>query len=592
MLNIKRNRLIYGDLLSPPEGFELTKAVGTTFTLDLYALLAIPVAMFYAKSMEGDFKQNRYDVLDAIRKSKSKVDLFCQKGKINVPSKYSNLLAFMEDCIIEITPDRFNASFHPKLWAMRFENGKDVLYRLIVLSRNLTFDRSMDIAYHAEGSPSITKDRESQKLSSYLQHFYRRSKQPTDQKFFDALERVAFNVPDNFLTSNYYPILGFENNLLTFPNPLKEVSYSELLIISPFVDKKTIKQLKANNKKLYLVSREEELDKLDSQVLEDIESYFLNSIIVEGERYIDSEGKEILLQNLHAKIFIGQNKKETDWFLGSANCTAPAFERNAEFLLKLQSAHRSTSLSFIKQQLLLDPKSVFCRYHPKPPKEEVEEENIAPIIRKLNFHLINSRFTGDVKKSDTNENYDVVVKVNLESWPDDRFTVKARIIHRKEKGQELYFGKENSLIFKNIAITNLSKFLVLDIFFNKEKYSSSLIKIDINVPQEREDIIFNNLIDSKLKFFQYIQFLLSPEQYNGIMEILEEDNTSSNNAHSLNDIFHVNAPIYEYLMLAASRSPKKLIEIDQIVNRLLKADSDIVTDFLPIWNVFKEFAHE
>jgi hypothetical protein len=39
MLDVKRNRLNYGELISPPEGFELTKAIGTTYTLDLYALV-------------------------------------------------------------------------------------------------------------------------------------------------------------------------------------------------------------------------------------------------------------------------------------------------------------------------------------------------------------------------------------------------------------------------------------------------------------------------------------------------------------------------------------------------------------------------
>ena len=43
MLDVKRNRLNYGELISPPEGFELTKAIGTTYTLDLYALLAIVI---------------------------------------------------------------------------------------------------------------------------------------------------------------------------------------------------------------------------------------------------------------------------------------------------------------------------------------------------------------------------------------------------------------------------------------------------------------------------------------------------------------------------------------------------------------------
>jgi hypothetical protein len=149
MLDVRRNRLNYGELLSAPEGFELSRAVGTTYSLDLYALLAIPVALFYAKSMEGDFQLNRYDVLDAIRQSSDKVDLFCQRGKISVPKKYSNLFAFMEACVEEVEPAMEFASFHPKIWVLRFEKGEEVQYRMEVISPNLTYYPSWDIANYA-----------------------------------------------------------------------------------------------------------------------------------------------------------------------------------------------------------------------------------------------------------------------------------------------------------------------------------------------------------------------------------------------------------------------------------------------------------
>lgn len=58
MLNFKSDRLTYADLLAlPDKGYELTEAVGTTYSLDLFALLAIPVAMFFNRSLDGDFKQ-------------------------------------------------------------------------------------------------------------------------------------------------------------------------------------------------------------------------------------------------------------------------------------------------------------------------------------------------------------------------------------------------------------------------------------------------------------------------------------------------------------------------------------------------------
>jgi len=66
MLDFKKNRLDYGTLLMPPEGYELTHAVATTYSLDLYTLLAIPVALFYSKVLDGSFGENRFDVLESI----------------------------------------------------------------------------------------------------------------------------------------------------------------------------------------------------------------------------------------------------------------------------------------------------------------------------------------------------------------------------------------------------------------------------------------------------------------------------------------------------------------------------------------------
>jgi len=157
MLNFKTDRLTYAELLVPPEaGFELTDAVGTTYSLDLFALLAIPVAMFYNRSLDGNYMQNRYDILEAIRKSKERVTVFCQRCKIHAPDSYSNLLAFVEDCIIEVMPENEFTSFHPKIWVLRFEKKRQVRYRLAVLSRNLTFDRSWDISCFGDGTPQRT----------------------------------------------------------------------------------------------------------------------------------------------------------------------------------------------------------------------------------------------------------------------------------------------------------------------------------------------------------------------------------------------------------------------------------------------------
>lgn len=123
MLDLKKNRLDYGTLLMPPDKYTLTHAVTTTYSLDLYTLLAIPVALFYSKILDGDFKKVDFDVLGAIEQTTNRLHIYCQKGKIKVPRKFNYLFAYLEDSITEIIPPNHVSSFHPKIWILRFKNA-------------------------------------------------------------------------------------------------------------------------------------------------------------------------------------------------------------------------------------------------------------------------------------------------------------------------------------------------------------------------------------------------------------------------------------------------------------------------------------
>ena len=592
MLDIQRNRLNYGKLLAPPESFELTNAIGTTYSLDLYALLAIPVSLFYAKNMEGDFHLNRYDVLDAIRKSKNKVDIFCQRGKILVPKEYNNLLAFMEDCIQEIQPSIVNASFHPKLWILRFEKQKEVIYRLIVLSRNLTFDRSWDIAYYADGKPTNNEISESRKLSVFLKELYKDSNRKISSSFLEELSKVEFEIPFDFSDFKTFPILPFNKQNKELTNPILNFKYKELLVISPFIDKNTIINLKKDNQKITLLSRQEELVKIDENTLKEIDTYCMNELAVNGENYTDTEGHEPKSQNLHAKIYIGENKKHVDYYMGSANCTSPAFDRNTEMLVKISTNKANYRLENIKKNLLGENQKFFIPYVKSSIIIDEEKESLEKKIRALTHELCGLVFSGIVSSDNINQNKNLTINVDLTTFDSNGFDIKIAIPHKREAVKDLNAGRANSLLFSNIAITNLSQYLVLSFYYKNERQKGILIKMDINIPEEREDLIFNRLINSKDKFYQYLQFLLSPNDLRNILEITSDNLMVSQTTTELQKLFGMNSSIYEDLMIAASRDPNKLKEIDNVITKLKQIDSEVIKDFMPIWKVFKEFAND
>ncbi|MFC2109336.1 phospholipase D family protein [Bacteroidota bacterium] len=594
MLNIRHDRLNYGKLLAPPESFELMKAIGTSFSLDLYALLAIPVSLFYAKSMEGDFTINRYDVLDAIRRSKERVDIFCQRGKILVPDKYNTLLAFMEDCIVEVQPEIVNASFHPKIWVLRFENKEEIRYRLIVLSRNLTFDRSWDVAFFSDGLLSDNKVPSSVKLSRYLNQLYKDAKRNIKPSILKELEKVEFDIPNNFFDFDIFPIMPKIRSITGLSNPVSDFKYKDLLIISPFLNKGAIKTLKENNRNITLLSRQEELDKLAPKLLKNIDVYCMNELVANGEDYTDTEGHIPKSQNLHAKVFIGENKGIADWYMGSANCSSAAFDRNTEILVKMSSKKTTWKLNSVKKALFEDEPHFFIKYERSEIEVDDEEESLSKKIRGLIHHLCNIEFLATAITSEENENYTLKINCTFKDLEFESFTVKATIPHRQDDVKELIAVQNHSIVFENIAINHLSKYLILTIYYKEEHQKSILVKMTIDLPIKREDEIFNQLINSRDKFYQYLQFLLSPNDLKNTLQIDPHlgTNEEGSTIGVLQGLFGINTPIYEALMLAASRAPQKLKEIDKVITKLDQIDSEVVKYFLPIWTVFKEFSND
>jgi hypothetical protein len=120
MLEFRNDRLDYGRLLIPPEGYRLDRAIAATYSLDLNTLLSIPVALFYAQTLEGNLQGERFQLLEAIQRTAGIVTVYCQHGQIHVPERYNRLFAFMEEMIIPVKMADAFSSFHPKVWVLRY----------------------------------------------------------------------------------------------------------------------------------------------------------------------------------------------------------------------------------------------------------------------------------------------------------------------------------------------------------------------------------------------------------------------------------------------------------------------------------------
>ena len=122
MLDPHKNRLDYGKLLTPPEGYRLDFAIGGTYSLDLDALICAAMAMGLGEESDSELINNPLCILNALRRTGDKLLLFCQAGQIHLPQKTKKLHILLEDMVAEVMLKRHGRypSFHPKIQPKSF----------------------------------------------------------------------------------------------------------------------------------------------------------------------------------------------------------------------------------------------------------------------------------------------------------------------------------------------------------------------------------------------------------------------------------------------------------------------------------------
>jgi hypothetical protein len=150
-----QDRVLFTEALRPPEGYELSWAIGTTYSLDLIAAVTAPLAFALFDWQQDDASPggpSPIPLLEALRRYADRLTVFVQAGRIAVPKPQQFLLSYLEDSIIEAVAPISGGLFHPKIWLLRFvADDAPIRYRFVCLTRNLTFDRSWDTAVIVEG---------------------------------------------------------------------------------------------------------------------------------------------------------------------------------------------------------------------------------------------------------------------------------------------------------------------------------------------------------------------------------------------------------------------------------------------------------
>ena len=333
------SRTLLLDALRPPSGCRLDRAVATTFTLDLAAALMAPLAF---AGFRIDEQQDPIELMEALRRESGRIDVFCQAGSISAGRWPSDLLALLEDVIHEVRRPRPGHVFHPKVWVLRFLDGSlEPFFRLLVLSRNLTSDRSWDTILWLDGRLGGRPVAGNAPLAQFVAALpgLGVDRLPSDRLeailgLAEDLRRATWDLPDGVREARFHPI-----GLSGGPRFDAEAQFSgyRKLVISPYVREGALRRIlrPRAGERAVLVSRGEELRALSPGSLDGLEVYELDPTATLADDDMAGERDRTFLTHLHAKVFAVERARLAHLFVGSSNGTEAGLGGNIEFLCEL-----------------------------------------------------------------------------------------------------------------------------------------------------------------------------------------------------------------------------------------------------------------
>ena len=424
MLEPGRRRLFL-DTLRPPEGYVLDRAVGTTFTLDLMTLLAVPLAFTFSdvQDRDGQIPTEPLSLLESARRYADRIVVFCQGGQTGVPRARQPALAFIEQSVIAAFPPhrgQFRGVFHPKVWVLRYAARNDtadepIRYRLVCQSRNLTFDASWDASLVLDGELSQERVRK-YPLNGPIAEFMRalptlavdpisNSQEASIEILADELLNVRFDPPEGLELSRFLPF-GISRRNVAYP----DLKHRPLLVVSPFLDGGFLRSVVRRRPRSVLISRREELLTAPAAAVRAFDEVYAFKSGLEPESE-DTEESLPPLAGLHAKVYVIDDGWKARVGIGSANTTEAALgdpPRNVEFMVELVGSKSKFGID----ALLAPPsqgeggtfRSLIEEFDPQEAGTVVEDEDTVRLDYLLDDAaetIARADLTGTVDDSDT-----------------------------------------------------------------------------------------------------------------------------------------------------------------------------------------------
>lgn len=599
MFKPKSDRLDYGSLLAPPYGYDVVSAVGTTYSLDLDALVGICIALGLAESTESKLMNNPVYMLEALRKTSDKVVLFCEAGQIHVPNNSSPLYILLEKMVYQVTVRKqvklpIYPSFHPKFWLIKYQNTEGNLkYRVIVLSRNLTFDRSWDVSVVLDGTPGGETTKRAVPIRdflSYLIGFLKESDENTKakRKLLNALAReiidVSFALDSKMFTDfDFIPVGVKDEEGRKYSMQDYSIftdTFHEALIMSPFLSASVIEAFNNRNKNIdnpecTLITRRASLEKLKAPQCDKFKIYTMKDTIVEGESALSDDSEDLRKQDIHAKLYLWRRYSDSELYLGSHNASYSAMNGNIEFMLRLRSKNRYLNTAILTKDIFNgepdNPDNPFELT--KLPDVTVVTPDINDVLEDKIKTLYRSNPHANVREN--NGKYDI--DITFEKLGDLTGLHIAPLLSKKS------VEIEPLSTIEGLDLLQISAFYRVTAKGEDTQIQRVLKIATDNLPENREAAVVTSVIKDKQCFIQYIAFLLGD---NYLLTLIEANNLSKSAFFGQGSSLPMPA-LYESMLRAAATTPEKFAEIDGLL-KMITNDQVIPDRFVELYNTFRK----
>jgi len=569
-------RTLLFDILKPPTDHTLDVAIATTYTLDLLALLTAPVAftLFDVDDHNDLLKQDSLTLFESLRRYAGKLTVFCHGGQIGLPKAQFPVLEFLENCVVDCTPAVRTAAFHPKIWVLRFVGAQGgVTYRLVCMTRNLTFDRCWDTVVTLEG-PLLERQRAiavNHPLGEFVKalpgYAVAGRVDNTVRERIATIEsevrRVKFEVPEGFESYLFHPIgIG---GVREFPFDDRP---GRMLIISPFVSDAGLQRLVADRQQTLLVSRPESLEQPGCRFDNFAKTFVLSSGTEDEQLAPEAESTGIdLTRGLHAKCYVIDAGWKAHVFTGSANATGPAFNENVEFLVELVGPKSRFGIEalFSREEGKTCLGDMLEEFEPQPKPIDEEVEGIRAAIERIRQTLVAAQFAATVTEIDQQFALRIEAKGPLEleagakvvCWP---------VTLGRGFGAELISGGREATV-RRLSFEAITSFVAFEVTVGERSEVFVLNLPLTGAPLDRRERLLHSFIKDRKRLLRFLFFLLADDD-----ELADAMGTALSRVGSAGtgEASQSNGALLESLLRTLHRSPARLDAVARLVADLRK----------------------